>query len=111
MNDVSKDSFIMIPFMCMVALAEYPLSCVCFREMFLQESSLAFYNCVYFYKTFFHMFALAKHHPTDFPKNPQVFTSTYLLPINGKSGKITTIIPLRQTEANSNQPLAVSVAF
>ena len=52
------------------ALAAHPLSCVCFSETFLQESVFAFHASVHFNYMFLHMFAQAKHHPTDFPKNP-----------------------------------------
>lgn len=51
-------------------LTEHPLSCVCFSEMFLQESALAFHTCIHFKETLLHVFAPAQHHPTDFPKNP-----------------------------------------
>ena len=54
----------------MLALAEYPLSVVCFSETFLQESALVFYTSVHFNEKFLHMFDPAKHHPTDFPNNP-----------------------------------------
>jgi hypothetical protein len=33
------------------------------------------FTCVHFKETFLHLFAPAKNHPTDFPKNPQVSTS------------------------------------
>ena len=59
----------------LLALAEHPLSCVCLSETFPHESALAFHTCVHFNQTFFHVFASAKHHPTDFPKNPQVSPS------------------------------------
>ena len=41
---------------CVLALAKHPLSCVCFSEMFLHESALAFYTCVHFNKTFLYLF-------------------------------------------------------
>jgi hypothetical protein len=53
-----------------LALAEHPLSCVSFRETFLHKSALAFYTSVHFNEMFLHVFAPAKHYPTDFPKNP-----------------------------------------
>ena len=53
-----------------LALAEHPFSCVCFSQMFLHESALAYHTCVHFNKTFLHLFAPAKHHLTDFPKSP-----------------------------------------
>ena len=49
------------------ALAEHPLFCVYFRETFLHESALAFQTCVHFNKMFPHVFAPAKHHPTQLP--------------------------------------------
>jgi hypothetical protein len=52
-----------------LALAEHPLSCVCFSETFLHESALAFHTCVHFKETFLQVLAPRKHHPTDFPKN------------------------------------------
>lgn len=51
-------------------LTEHPLSCVCFSEMVLQESALAFHTCIHFKETILPVFAPAQHHPTDFPKNP-----------------------------------------
>lgn len=54
----------------LLALAEHPRSCVCFSEMFLQESALAFHTRVHFNEMFLHVFAPAKHHPTVVPKNP-----------------------------------------
>jgi hypothetical protein len=62
MHAVSKESF--ITSFHVLALAEHPLSCVCFSKTFLHESALAFHTFVHF-----HVFAPAKHHPTDFPKN------------------------------------------
>jgi hypothetical protein len=59
----------------MLALAGNPLFCVCFSETFLHDSALAFYTCAHFNEMFHHVFAPAKHHPTDFPKNPSVSTS------------------------------------
>jgi hypothetical protein len=50
------------------ALAECPLSFVCFRETFLLKSALVFHLCPLqenTWKTLLHMFALAKHHPTQ----------------------------------------------
>ena len=50
-----------------LALAEHPLSCVCFSEMFLHESALVFHlkESVHLRKTLLHVFAPAKHHPTQ----------------------------------------------
>jgi hypothetical protein len=60
----------------MLALAEHPLSLVCFIETSLHESALAFHTCVHFNEMFLHVFAPAKHHPTDFAKNSLNFHFT-----------------------------------
>jgi hypothetical protein len=67
---VSNESFIMS--FHVLALAEHPFTCICFREMFLHKSIWAFHTCVHF-----DVFAPAKHHPTDFPKNPYLSTSLH----------------------------------
>jgi hypothetical protein len=61
----------------MFALAEHPLSCVCFSVTFLHESAVAFHTYVHFNKMLLQVFVPAKHHPTDFPKNP-----SHLLQLN-----------------------------
>lgn len=66
----SKESFITHRILSHACFTEHPLSCVCFSEMFLQESALAFHTCIHFKETLLHVFAPAQHHPTDFPKNP-----------------------------------------
>jgi hypothetical protein len=76
MRVVSQEPF--ITSFHVLALAEHPLSCVCFSTMFLLESALAFHTCVHFNKTSLHVFASEKHHPTNFPKNPQVSASPVL---------------------------------
>jgi hypothetical protein len=53
-----------------LAVAEYPLSCVFISETFLHVFALAFHICVHFNKIFLHMFAPAKCHPTTYLKNP-----------------------------------------
>ena len=71
MRAVSKDSIMLHhSSFHVLALAEHPLSCVCFSTMFLHESALAFHTCVHFWKTPLHVFDPAKHRPTNFPKNP-----------------------------------------
>lgn len=57
-----------------LALAEHPLSCVCLRETFLPQSISVFHTCVHCKETFL-LFATAKHHPNDFPENPEYSTS------------------------------------
>ena len=51
------------------------LLCLSLSETFLHESTLAFHTYVCFNETSLHVFAPAKYHPTDFPKNPKVSTS------------------------------------
>jgi hypothetical protein len=58
----------------MLALAEHPLSCVCFSEMFFHESALAFHTCVHFNEMFLQVFASAQHHLKTFQR-----TLTFLL--------------------------------
>ena len=69
---VSKESFHHMSFH-VLALAEYPLSSVCFSETFLHKS----FTCIPFKKTLLHIFAPTKHHPTQLTlqKNSEVFTS------------------------------------
>jgi hypothetical protein len=38
-------------------------------KVWVQVSAVAFNTCVHFNETFLHMFAAAKHHPSDFQKS------------------------------------------
>jgi hypothetical protein len=70
-------------------LAKSPSSWVLWRACFsgtsplclLCMSALAFHTCVHFKEMFLHLFAPAKHHPTDFPKSPSVSTSVSVVHI------------------------------
>ena len=57
-----------------LALAEHPFSCVCFCEIFLHESALAFYLCP---QKFLHVFSPVKHHPTQ-----MIFQRTLNFPLH-----------------------------
>lgn len=69
---VSKEPFVNVCFH-VLALAEQPLSYVCLSTVSFLSLPEPF-TCVHFKEMFLHLFAPAKHHPTDFPKNPQVST-------------------------------------
>ena len=59
-----------------LALAEHPLSGVCFIESFLHKSSLAFHTRVHFDETFLHVFASEKHCSKELSKEPLSFHFT-----------------------------------
>jgi hypothetical protein len=56
----------------MLALAEHPITYVCFSKMVLQESAFAFHLAL-FQQMYLHVSALAKHHPTQltFQRTPK----------------------------------------
>jgi hypothetical protein len=85
---LAKKSFITCLFH-VFALAEHPLSCVCFSKMFVHESALAFHTCVHFNGTFFFTFAPANHHPIDSSKKvfKEVSTSSISCEQGGTEGE------------------------
>jgi hypothetical protein len=95
----------------MLALAEHPLTCVCFSKTFLHETALAFHICVYFNETSLHLFSPAKHHPTDFPKSPKFPFHTCVLVLVWLSGLQVLFLVFSSWSSSWLNPLLLFLPF